>query len=208
MTHWTRPKGLGTDLRAITATRLRAIADQLTADHASAVEANLIAWADPTPWPSTVGQGGSSSGPGSPVEHAADVYVPIHLTRSSRLLANLHQLAHLARDVDDGLAEVNPARTIAYCPNPACGRALLPGARCTACSTRQEAEPVCADCGNPFGSAGSRPWPPEGRRRDSDAVVAVCVRDWMFRHRHDGRPRNGIERLALGAGLIEQEATG
>lgn len=215
MSHWSRPRGLNVDQRATTATRLRAIADQLDADHAAAVQANLEAWADPTPWPTSTGQGGSSSSPGSPVEHAMGLNrdddtptaaLPPMAAQAGRLLANLHHLARLAVEVDHGLAENSPKRTVAYCPNPACGRAVAPGSRCTACSTRQEAKPTCADCGNEGDQGGMRVWPPEGRQRPGDIPVLVCIKDWMWRHRHEGRPRNGIERLALGDGLMTEPA--
>lgn len=212
MTHWSRPRPLGADLRATTATRLRAIADQLDADHANAVEANLVAWADPTSWPSSTGGAGSSSSPSSPVEHAIGLArsddapiasTPLGAPEALRLIVALHQLAKLAKTVDDGLTSANPKRKIAYCPNPKCGRAVLPGERCTVCSTREQAKPTCADCGTEDpGKQGWRYWP---NSTDPDRLQ-VCRADWMHRHRTGGIARVGIERLALGGNLMEEAA--
>ena len=208
MTH--RP--LNADQLHLTGTRLRAIADELLADHASVVQRNLAAAADPTPWPSTTGGAGNGGG-GSPVEQAIGlnrpddqpmIAVPPMSARAARLLDALHAIMGLAITVDHGLAEWSPARTIARCP--ACGDPLRPDKRCTTCGTREGAKRACGDCGDPEDRHGLRPWPPQGWTGYTDGGQRVlCVRDWMWRHRHEGRPRNGIERLALGANMIEQE---
>lgn len=204
MTHWNRPRGLTSDQRLTTADRLDAIAAQLRADHAGTVQANLAAWADPTPWPTSTGAAGGGSGPSSPVEHAIDIETgSTTMARAARLLHQLHQLHQLASDINHGLAEANPHRIVAYCPNPKCGRAVLPGERCTSCSTRQQAEPTCDDCGKPEDRHGMRSWPTTSWTGWADGVTrTLCLTDWMWRWRHDGRPRNGIERLALGDGVL------
>lgn len=209
MTHWTRPRGLTSDQRLTTADRLDAIAAQLRADHAGTVQTNLAAWADPTPWPSSTGAAGGGNGPSSPVEHAIDIETgSTTMARAARLLQQLHQLAQLASDVNHGLAEANPLRIVAYCPNPKCGRAVLPGERCPVCSTREQAKPCCDDCGRDADKL--LPWPPSNWVGWTDGEERrVCMADYKWRRRHDGRPKVSIEALAIGAGvLVDQEATG
>lgn len=197
MTH--RP--LSSDQLTHTAGRLRAIATELEAAHAATVQRNLATTADPTPWPSTTGGAGSSSSPGSPVELATLAAPTPTQARAARLLNDLHALMGLAATIDHGLAEWSPARTIARCP--ACGDPLRPDKRCTACGAREGTKRACGDCGEPEDRHGLRPWPPEGWTGYTDGTQrVVCVRDWMWRHRHEGHARNGIERLGLGAGLI------
>lgn len=205
MTHWARPRGLKADLRLLTAARLHAIALELEADHAAAVMANLEAAADPTPWPSSTGGAGSSTSPGSPVELAIVAPNPTGtLARAGRLLVALDQLARLAATVDPGLHEWSPARTIARCST--CGDPLRPDKRCTACGSRDGAVRACADCQEPEDRHGLRPWPPKGWTGYVDGPGrVVCVGDWMWRHRHEGRPK---VRLALGDNVIEQEQAG
>lgn len=196
----TRP--LTSDQLHATGIRLRAIADELLADHAGAVQRNLAAAADPTPWPSSTGSAGSGQGGGSPVELATLATPTPTEARAARLLAWLHQLVALAAHVDPGLLEWSPARTIARCP--ACGDPLRPDRRCTTCGAREGAKRLCADCLEPEDRHGLRPWPPQGWTGYVDGAHRVlCVRDWMWRHRHEGRPRVGIQRLALGANMIE-----
>lgn len=191
---------LNADQLHLTGTRLRAIADELLATHAGAVQRNLAAAADPTPWPTTTGGAGNGGG-GSPVELATLATPTPTEARAARLLDALHALMGLAITVDHGLAEWSPARTIARCP--ACGDPLRPDKRCTSCGAREGVKRACADCGEPEDRHGLRPWPPEGWAGYTDGTQrVVCVRDWMWRHRHEGHARNGIERLALGAGLI------
>ena len=195
---------LTSDQRTITAIRLRAIADQLDADHAQAVQRNLAAAADPTPWPTTTsGATGTGGGTTSPVELATLATPAPTMARAARLLDDLHAIMGLAVTVDHGLAEWSPARTVAYCPNPTCGRAIPLGGRCPTCSTRQQAKPVCADCGTEEpGRDGFRFWP----SAQAPDKIQLCRADWMFRHRHEGRARVGVERLALAANIIEQES--
>ena len=120
--------------------------------------------------------------------------------------AMLAQQHHTIEAIDrwlDQLMAWSPARTIARCPNPGCNAPLRPDKRCPDCGTREGAERCCDDCGRPEDRHGLRPWPTTSWTGWTDGTERqVCVRDWMWRHRHDGRPRNGIERLALGAGLI------
>ncbi len=212
MTHWNRPRGLNSDQRTTTATRLRAIADQLDADHAAAVQANLEAWADPTPWPAATGGTGTGTSPTSPVEHAIGITrdtdtptlpLPLAAPQAMRLIAALHQMARLAKTVDDGLSSANPKRKIAYCPNPKCGRAVLPGERCPVCSTREQAKPTCDDCKREADKL--LPWPPSTWAGWTDGEQRrVCMADYKWRRRHDGRAKVSIEALALGDGMIEQ----
>lgn len=198
-------KPLTSDRLALTAARLHAIAAELTADHAPAVQRNLAAAADPTPWPATTSGAGTGGGTGSPVEQATMAADSIQQHRAARLLAALHQLEQVAAIVDPGLAEWSPARTVAYCPNPACGRAIPIGGRCPTCSTRQQAKPACADCGTDDpGRGGFRFWP----SAEAPDKLQLCRADWMFRHRHEGRARVGIERLQLAGNMIQAAGDG
>lgn len=189
---------LTSDQRTITAIRLRAIADQLDADHAQAVQRNLAAAADPTPWPTTTsGATGTGGGTTSPVELATLATPAPTMARAARLLAELHRLATLAIAVDHGLAEWSPVRTIARCPNPGCNEPLRPDKRCPNCSQREGARQPCDDCGRNDADR-LLPWPPSNWTGWTDGEqYRVCMADYKWRRRHDGRPKLGAERLAL-----------
>ncbi len=193
---------LSSDQLHATGLRLQAIATELLADHAPAVQRNLAAAADPTPWPTTTGGAGNGGG-SSPVELATLATPTPTEARAARLLDALHAIMGLAVTVDHGLAEWSPNRTVAYCPNPTCGRAIPLGGRCPTCSTRQQAKPTCHDCGTEEpGRDGFRFWP----SAQAPDKIQLCRADWMFRHRHEGRARVGVERLALATNMIEQES--
>lgn len=206
------PRPLSSDQLHATGLRLQAIATELLADHAPTVQRNLAAAADPTPWPTSTGGAGNGTTSGSPVEQAIGlnrtddrpmIATPPMTTRAARLLDALHAIMGLAVTVDHGLHEWSPNRTIAYCPNPTCGRAIPLGGRCPTCSTRQQAKPTCHDCGTEEpGRDGFRFWP----SAQAPDKIQLCRADWMFRHRHEGRARVGVERLALAANMIEQES--
>lgn len=205
MTHWARPRPFRPDQRERLAARLEAIATQLRADHAQGLMDALAAAADPTPWPTTTGGGGSSSGPSSPVERAVTATRRTDTQgRAAVTLAELHQLDAITARVDPGLEQWSSVRVIARCH--ACGFPLRPDKRCPECGTRSGAKRTCGDCGDDEDRHGLRVWPPKGWTgyTDGDQRV-VCLKDWMWRHRHDGRPRNGVERLALGAGVINAD---
>lgn len=202
MTYWARPRPFKADQRARLSARLRAIADQLDADHAQGLMDALAAAADPTPWPTTTGGGGSSSGPSSPVERAVTATKRTDTQgRAATTLADLHQLDMITARVDPSLEQWSSVRVIARCH--ACGFPLRPNKRCPECNTRAGATPCCDDCGKEQDRAGLRPWPTRDWAGYTDGVARmVCLRDWMWRHRHDGLARNGVERLAIGAGVI------
>ena len=209
MTYWARPRPFKADQRARLSARLRAIADQLDADHAQGLMDALAAAADPTPWPTTTGGGGSSSGPSSPVERAVTATKRLDTQeRAANTLNDLHQLDMITARVDPGLEQWSSVRVIARCPNPGCNFPLRPDKRCPECNTRAAAKLTCDDCGKPEDRRGLRPWPTQGWTGYTDGVARlVCITDWSWRHRHEGRARNGVERLALGEGLLAQEAT-
>lgn len=202
---WDRHRPLTPDQRTHTAALLRATADQLEADHAAQVQANIGHAADPS-WPASTFGGGGGHG-GSPVEQTllklAERTGPDAQARA--LLASQHHAIDVVGRWLDQLIAWSPARTIARCPNPGCNAPLRPDRRCPECGTREGAERCCDDCGDGGGRQGLRPWPTVTWAGWTDGQARMlCLRDWMWRYRHDGRPRNGIERLQLGDGLITE----
>ncbi len=203
----TRP--LSSDQLHATGLRLRAIADELLADHAGAVQRNLAAAADPTPLGSGWATNGASHGTSSPVLAAVEARLartgPGPDTKAATLLTQLHRLAQLAGPIDDGLQGWSPKRTIARCPDPTCSEPLQPGGRCPACSLRDGSKPTCDDCGREVDR--TRPWPPATWFGWTDGEThEVCDRDYQWRKRHGGRPANGAGRLALTDTVIEEAA--
>ena len=208
-----RPRRLQPAARAVTIEWLRALADELEAPHADAVQALLVVAADPT-GPATASGAAPSGGTGpstsSPVERAAARPDPVS-TRAQALLDDLHDIGDRARRCCFGLIEVAPNRAIAMCPY---GHPLTSkSSRCTwtdpdtgaSCGTRAETVRVCVDCGAEHGKSGVviRPWKVRGGQ-----AVDVCNTDWMFRYRNGGRPRVSVQRLARDAAeLVAADGT-
>lgn len=196
------PRPLSADLLHATGLRLQAIANELLADHAPAVQRNLAATADQAPLGSGWATNGASHGTSSPVLAAVEARLARTGTtpdmRAATLLVQLHRLAQLAAQVDPGLIEWSPKRTIARCPAPTCGEPLPSGGRCPKCSLRDGAKPPCDDCGRTDADK-LLPWPPANWTGWTDGeAYRVCMADYKWRRRHDGRPKLGAERLALG----------
>lgn len=209
-----RPRPLTTHRRLILAEFFAALATELQADHAEAVQALLAAAAD-TCWPSsTTGGRGGTSEPATPVERAG--FRLDSAATSARWL--LDWLNGLEADLRRGhalLMECAPGRPIAVCP---WGHPLTAaGGRCThtdpatgvRCGGRPATVRHCADCRRPEGRQPEgdritiRPW-----KLPNGTEIDLCNADWMFRYRHDGRPRASVARLLADAGdLVASDGT-
>lgn len=206
---------LNADQLYITGTRLLAIGGELLAEHAEAVQRNLAAAADPTPWPSSTGGAGSGTGPTSPVLAAVERLLsqpkpkPGQLpatvsARAARLLDAIGELARIAAIVDPGLAEWSPKRVVAV--YPACGhpvdraykrcQVMVDGHQCGAGLTtpiKPKVERRCGTCDKLM---------QKGQPLDN----GECNTCAQFRRRK-GRARIATSRLALDQGLIAEDGT-
>lgn len=204
------PRPLSADQLYATGLRLQAIANELLADHAGAVQRNLAAAADPTPWPTSTGGAGNGQGGGSPVEQAIGlnrpddqpmIAVPPITARAARLLDALHAIMGIAVTVDHGLHEWSPNRVIAV--YPACGhpinraytrcQAIVDGVQCAAGATTPKPERRCETCDKLM---------PPGKALDN-GECNTCAK---YRRRK-GRARIATSRLALAQGLVTEEGT-
>lgn len=195
MTHWRRPRGLTADELARTADDLRALADELTAEHALQVQRLIEVEADPT-WPAaTSGTGtGGGAGGGSPVERAV-TDTDRDSGRALTTIGILRQLARLAPLARSALLERSPGRAVALCPR--CGHPLdRRYQRCqqiidgVQCGSRAGAERRCSTC--------DEVQPPGQPLRNGEC-------DACRKHRRrTGRARVATSMLALRQGLIEE----
>lgn len=209
-----RPRRLTARRRLILADYLAALATELRADHADAVQ-DLLAVAADTCWPtSTTGGRGSGGDPATPVERAG-FRLDSTATSARWVLAWLDGLEADLRRGHALLAECAPGRPIAVCPY---GHPLTAaGGRCTwtdpdsglRCGARPATVRTCADCGDPEGKQPGkarvtiRPW-----KLPNGTSIDLCNTDWMFRHRNSGRPRASVARLARdAAGLVADDGT-
>lgn len=212
MTHWRQIRPL---TRAGDIDQARALLVALVAEwgrpDAGATQRAMATAVDNRFSANASGAGGSGGGGGgSPVEQALMGRDPI-ADFTAELLMRQRRMQSDAAFVLAGLQGWRQDRPTQLCPR--CNMPMAQGfKRCqqiidgVQCGARAGAVevPTCDDCRTEQPRSNLRPFiePGTGRR------LTLCVSDWMWRHRHDGRARVSVARLARDAAdLVAADGT-